>query len=143
MRLSKHFTLEEFTLSQTAERLGLDNSPTPEALDNLKRLAAVLEQVRSFANRPINISSGYRSPAVNKAVGGAATSAHLRGLAADFNASGMGPKELARLIQGSGIQFDQLILEYDRWVHLAISKDKPRNQVLTIRKGTGYMPGLV
>lgn len=143
MNLSKHFTLEELTFSDTAARQGMDNTPTAVVVDNLRRVACVLEQIREAINRPIYVSSGYRSPAVNRAVGGAENSAHVSGLAADIRASGMTPRELAEAIRHSGIQFDQIILEFDRWVHVGLADNKPRNQLLTIRTGTGYMNGIV
>lgn len=143
MNLSSNFTLAELTLSQTAARLNLDNSPSPEALANLKRVATLLEQIRTLVGKPVLVSSGYRSPAVNKAVGGAANSAHVLGLAADINCPGVTPAALAHLIKCSSIRFDQLILEYDRWVHIGLSEKAPRNELLTIRTGTGYMKGIV
>lgn len=142
MNLSKHFTLSEMTLSRTASRLGIDNTPNEEALLNLKRLCATLEQVRSLVGRPIMVSSGYRSPSLNRAVGGSSKSAHRLGLAADISVAGMAPMELACLIAQSTLAFDQLILEFDSWVHLGLSTSGERRQILTIRKGTGYLPGL-
>lgn len=142
MNLSSHFTLDELTISQTAARKGLDNTPPPEVLANLKRLAATLEEVRGLVGKPIVVSSGYRSNAVNRAVGGSKTSAHMSGLAADINCHGLSPVALAHVIKSSGIEFDQLILEFDSWVHIAIA-DEPRRQLLTIRSGTGYMKGIV
>jgi len=128
--MSPNFTLAELTHSDAAVRRGLDNSPDDEAIANLRKLAATLEEVRSLLGVPIVISSGYRAPAVNKAVGGSSTSAHCRGLAADFIAPGFGtPQEVARAIRDSGIKFDQLIYE-GTWVHLSIDP-KMRRQVLT------------
>ena len=143
MKLTEHFTLEELTLSETAARQGIDNTPDAGTICNLKRIAIALEQIRSLVGKPVNVTSGYRSPAVNRAVGGAANSAHVQGLAADINVPGYTPKALANLIKNSSIQFDQLILEYDRWVHVAVATGKPRGQLLTIRNGTGYLPGIV
>jgi len=143
MNLTDHFTLDELTISETAARQNIDNTPSPEVLANLKRLAATLEDVRALVGKPIVVSSGYRSPAVNKAVGGSVSSAHMTGLAADINCPGIKPAALAKLIKASGIVFDQLILEYDRWVHIGLSAKAPRGQLLTIRAGTGYMQGLV
>lgn len=132
--LSAHFSFDELTLSQTAARLGLDNHPNTAELRSLLRLAARLEQVRTLLNAPLIISSGYRSIAVNRAIGGAAFSAHVRGLAADFTAPGYGtPRAVARAIAGSDIAFDQLIFEYGRWVHigLAPASINPRRQILS------------
>ncbi|OZI27992.1 peptidase M15 [Bordetella genomosp. 7] len=143
MRLSKHFTLTELTRSATAQRLGLDNSPTVHELANLMRLAAVLEDVRHvLGSRPILISSGFRSEAVNKAVGGSTSSAHRLGLAADFTCPDFGsPLMVCKAIASSGIQFDQLIHEKGSWVHLGLSHSVPRTQLLTY-DGTRYLPGL-
>ena len=128
--LSKHFTVEELTASQTAVRKGIDNTPSLEVLANLKRVAAMLEQVREVVDGPIQVSSGYRSVALNKAVGGAADSAHVRGLAADITAPGWEARALARKILGAGIKFDQLIYE-GTWVHIGLSEDALRQQALT------------
>lgn len=143
MNLSPHFTLDELTISQAAARKGLDNTPTPQALENLKRLAATLEEVRALVGKPLIVSSGYRSKDVNRAVGGSKMSAHMSGLAADINCPGLSPVALAHVIKSSGIAFDQLILEFDSWVHIAIAEGEPRRQLLTIRSGTGYMKGIV
>lgn len=143
MNLSEHFTIAEMTISETAARQGIDNTPSLAVIDNLKLTAATLEQIRTLVGKPVIVTSGYRSPAVNKAVGGASNSAHVLGLAADINVPGYTPKALANLIKDSGIQFDQLILEFDRWVHVGLAAGKLRNQLLTIRTGTGYMSGIV
>lgn len=149
-RLSPHFTVAELTVSQAAVRAGLRNMPIGTALDNLARLALFLESVRGLLfNAPILVSSGYRSPAVNNLVGGSHKSAHMRGLAADFIAPKYGrPKAICEAIQGSSLQFDQLILE-GNWVHLAVPAPGaiPRREVLTavFRGGMApqYLRGLV
>jgi zinc D-Ala-D-Ala carboxypeptidase len=130
VNLSEHFTLEEMVASQIATRRRLDNRPDPDALANLRRVAAVLEEVRALVGAPVIVSSGYRSKAVNQAVGGAANSAHLLGLAADINVPGMAPKALAKMILASNILFDQLIYE-GTWVHIGLSTGRPRREVLT------------
>lgn len=142
MLISPHFTLDEMTVSQLAAREGLDNNPPAEARANLQLLCNSLEQVRALFGAPVIVSSGYRSPAVNQRIGGARTSKHLQGLAADFTVFGLSPREVVLRVSESAIPFDQLILEFDNWVHLAVSRGVPRRQVLTIRKGTGYLPGL-
>lgn len=143
MNLTPHFTLAELTATSQP----FDNTPTGIELDNLKRLASVLEQVRSLAGAPITVTSGYRSLAVNKAVKGSSTSAHVKGLAADIRAKGMTSRQLANLIKDSDIQFDQLILEYPKksgsWVHIGLSTNKPRRQLLTIDEGAGYQVGIL
>lgn len=149
--LSAHFFLSEFTHSQTAVRRGLRNDPLTAQLDNLRRLAAVLEGVRTaLGNVSILISSGFRSSALNNAVGGSVKppSAHMDGRAADFTAPAFGaPRDICQRLVDAGLVFDQLIHE-GAWVHLAISgaNTAPRNQLLTARfSGTGaprYTPGL-
>ena len=145
MRLTEHFALAEFTDSQIATRRRLDNTPAPRIIENLKRVAEVLEQVRDLAKRPIVVSSGYRSPALNVAVGGAAKSAHVNGLAADINAIGLSAHDLAQMIAASPILFDQLIYE-GTWVHVGLSEGVPRRQVSTAHfgsAGTTYVAGIV
>jgi zinc D-Ala-D-Ala carboxypeptidase len=141
MRLSENFSLEELTASETAARKGIDNTPSEEVIDNLKRLAAALQEVRALLNhRAILISSGYRSPELNQAVGGSATSDHCKGLAADFICPSYGtPNDIVRAIAASGLSFKQVIREFDRWVHLSIPEEgqEPRKQALIIdREGT-------
>lgn len=137
MRLSKHFTLEELTHSETATRLDIDNTPDESVIDNLKFLAEKLEDVRVLLHSPMLVSSGYRSLPLNDYLGSKRTSAHTVGLAVDFISPSFGtPKEIVQAIVDSDIEYDQVILEFDKWVHLAFSKDKPRKQALIInRKG--------
>lgn len=146
MQLSPHFTLDEFIASDTASRRGIDNSPSPEILAELQRTAAMLELVRvQLGNRPIRITSGYRSPVLNAAVGGSTSSAHCRGMAADFTCPGFGtPLEICRELAtyAGSLNFDQLIHEFGSWVHIGRSAS-PRRQLLTIdSRGTrlGLMP---
>lgn len=134
MKLSDHFTLAELVASQTAARRGLDNTPSAVTIDALRQTAALLERVRTLlGNRPLIVSSGYRSAAVNQVVGGAATSAHVLGCAADFACPAFGsPLEICRAIAASDIAFDQLIHEFRAWVHIAWAPGGNRRQVLTI-----------
>jgi len=143
MQLSPSFSLAQLTASETADDRGIDNTPPPEAIDNLKRLANGLEKVQSLLGAPIEISSGYRCAALNKAVGGSANSQHVQGLAADFVCPGFGsPMDVARAIQQSDLEFDQCILEFGQWVHLSFS-DAPRRRMMTIRDPeVGYLAGL-
>ena len=145
MKLSPHFDLNEFTASETAARKRIDNTPTPAVVENLKRLCEVLEQVRNVLGRPVVITSGYRSPAVNQAVGGAATSQHCFGLAADITVTGMTPLQVCQAIQRSGIQFDQLIHEFEAWTHISIPPlgRGPRGQTLTYKHGRAVISGIV
>lgn len=133
MNLSPHFTLEEFTTSDTAARKGIDNTPPPHILPALLRTAQGLEAVRvRLGMCPIHISSGYRSPALNAAVGSKDTSQHVKGEAADFIAPRFGtPSMVVTAIRDSGVEFDQLILEFGRWVHISFSQN-PRHEVLEI-----------
>lgn len=142
MFLTPHFTLAEMTASQIANREGLDNNPDSKTIANLVELCKTLEQVRSLVDQPLLVSSGYRSEALNRRVGGSVSSAHVLGLAADIIAVSLTPRQLAQRIRDSSLAFDQLILEFDGWVHLGLAEHQQRRQVLTIRQGTGYLPGL-
>ncbi len=146
MQLSENFTLDELTASQTAARNGWDNTPNASEMENLKRLAQLLEQVRKTLGKPVLINSGYRSKRVNDAVGSRDSSQHRIGCAADIRVSGMNPDEVCRAIIASDIQFDQLIREFwDKekgggWTHISVTNEPnqtPRNQTLIIdRQGT-------
>jgi len=122
MKLSEHFTLEEMTFSQTAVRKGIDNTPDATVIRNLTNLCEyILEPIRKGTGKPIRVSSGYRSPKLNKAIGGAKTSQHIEGRAADIVAIGMSVQELYEWIRDSRIVYDQLIQEFDSWVHISYS----------------------
>lgn len=140
MNLSAHFTLQELTQSEIAVRNGWENSPNAAEINNLTRLAELLEQVRSVLNKPILINSAYRSKKVNDAVGSKDTSQHRNGCAADIRVGGMTPDQICKAIKESDIQFDQLIREFDSWVHISVPNHAgktPRNQMLIIdRLGT-------
>jgi len=137
MQLSPHFTLAELTVSQSAARLGIDNNPPANVIKNLQRTALGLEGVRMLLGAPVLVSSGYRSPALNKAVGGSKNSQHMTGQAVDFICPGFGsPAQIVKTLVNSGMAYDQVIIEFDRWVHLSFA-DKPRRQALIIdAKGT-------
>jgi len=135
MNLSENFTLEELTASETAARNGLDNTPNPIAYQNLVRLANFLEEVRKVLGKPIMINSGYRAPAVNAHVGGSKNSQHMVGCAADIRVPGMTPDQIVRAIIASDLQYDQLIREFESWVHISIPNEEgstPKNQTLII-----------
>lgn len=144
--LSDNFTLDEFVFSQTAARLGIDNTPPPEVLANLRRIAQALEHVRNaLGSAPILVSSGYRSPALNRAVKGSRNSAHVLGLAVDFTAPRFGTVlRTAKAAAASGAPFDQIIHEFGRWVHMAIpaAGQQARAETLTIQVAGVYTPGL-
>jgi len=138
VNLTPHFTLEELTFSETAERNGWDNSPNDQELANLIRLADFLEQVKVvLGGKPIMISSGLRSKKVNDAVGSKDTSQHRLGCAADFKVPGMTPDQIVKTIILSGISYDQVISEFGRWVHISVPNSidtAPRRQALIIDK---------
>ena len=137
MKLTEHFSLDELTASETALRKGIDNAPPPAVTERLRMLAATLEQVRSLlGNNSIRISSGYRSLALNRAIGSGDLSAHVLGYAVDFTCPGFGtPKEVANKIAESPIKFDQLIYE-GTWIHLSVDP-RNRREVLTAHFGKG------
>ena len=140
MNLSPNFTYEEMIASETAARHNIDNTPPNEVLMNLRRLALFLEDVRKVLDKPIQISSAYRSPLANEAVGGKKTSQHCRGAAADIKVKGMTPNQVVQAIIKSGLPYDQVIREFDSWTHVSIPNGKdiaPRKQALIIdSKGT-------
>jgi zinc D-Ala-D-Ala carboxypeptidase len=138
MNLTPHFTLDELTASESAERNGWDNTPNDQELENLKRLADMLEQVKVvLGGKPIMINSAFRSKKVNDSVGSKDTSQHRIGCAADIRVPGMTPDEVVRKVIASGINFDQIIREFDRWTHISVSNSvdtTPRKQALIIDK---------
>lgn len=138
MRLTENFTLDELTVSETAERMGIDNEPPEDIVDNLRALASALQQVRDvLGNRPIVVTSGYRSPVVNRLVGGSRNSAHVQGWAADFICPAYGrPLEVCRAIAAAGLPYDQLIHEFGRWVHLSVDPRMRRDALTIDRQGT-------
>lgn len=139
MKLSEHFTLAEMTHSGSASRRGIENIPDKAAIANMKRLCYLMEEIRSyFAGAPIRVTSGYRSPAVNKLVNGSKHSAHLTGRAIDFQIDGYTPHCVATEIRkNKGVMedIDQLILEFNRWVHIGIAPVgvAPRRQVFSYK----------
>ena len=138
MRLSEHFTLAEMTRSQMASRHGIDNKPNDIQLENLKTLAKGMELVRTkLDSLPIIISSGFRCEALNDLLGSKRTSQHIMGLACDFTCDRYAHVgRVFEVIADSSIPFNQLILEYNSWIHIAfpVEGDEPRRQVLTIDK---------
>jgi len=139
MKLSEHFSLQEMTKSQTGERKGIENTPGPKEIENLKQLCEnVLEKIRINFGRPVVVNSGYRGPKLNKAIGGARNSQHLTGQAADIEIPGMDNKILFCWIRDN-LEFDQLILEYYKpsipdsgWVHVSWNNKGNRKQAITI-----------
>lgn len=142
-QITNDFYLDEFERSQTAARHGIDNTVKYGGIiyTNIRRLCRdVLQPVRDYVGTVINVSSGYRSLKLNRRVGGVDTSQHVSGLAADINAVGTTPMELAREIvhlhDAGKVQFDQLILEFGQWVHVSIPGRwiDPRGEILTAVK---------
>lgn len=147
MQISPHFTLEEFTRSDTAARLGIDNTPPADVVEELRATALMMERVREILGAPIVISSGYRCLALNRAVGSKDTSAHVWGGAVDFTCEAFGtPLEIAqRLSQRQALLgYDQIIHEWKRWVHIGRARSglQPRAELLTI-DSRGTRAGLV
>jgi uncharacterized protein YcbK (DUF882 family) len=140
MQLSEHFTLEELTRSEVAERKGLDNTPNASEVANLIRLAGLLEEVRALLNKPILLNSGFRSKAVNDSVGSKDTSQHRIGCAADIRVPGMTPKQVVEACIEANIGYDQIIEEFGSWTHISVpntASTAPRRQALVIdRQGT-------
>lgn len=135
MNITEHFTLEELT--HTDHRT-LDNTPNETELANIQRLAEFLEAIKTvLGGKPIMVNSAFRSKAVNDAVGSKDTSQHRVGCAADIRVPSMTPDEVVRAIIGSGLGYDQVIREFDRWTHVSIPNQAggvPRKQALIIDK---------
>ena len=152
MNLSANFSLKELTKSDTATRLGLDNTPNQETIDNLKMLCEkVLQPVREHFGKSVTVNSGYRSPESNAAVGGSKTSDHCKGQAADIEIVGVANAELAQWIMNN-LDYTQLILEFytqgipdSGWVHVSYDPKNLKKQELTAVKVAGktqYLQGL-
>jgi putative chitinase len=138
MQLSQNFTLDELTHTDHRE---LDNTPNDIEINNLKRLAEFLEQVKTvLGGKPVMVNSAFRSKAVNDAVGSKDSSQHRVGCAADIRIPGITPDDVVKAIIASGIGYDQVIREFDRWTHISVPTEpmgKPRKQALIIdRQGT-------
>jgi hypothetical protein len=155
MKITRNFSLQELTKSTTAIRKGIDNSPSTEHLVNLTNLCChILQPVREHFGRVVTINSGYRSPNLNKAVGGSSKSQHCNGEAADFEIIGLPNLELATWVRDH-LQFDQLILEFfnpaegpnSGWVHCSYKKDgtnrKKTMTALVKNRKTSYLNGFV
>ena len=145
-QLSANFTLEELIFSQTALRKGIDNTPTQDIIDNLTTLCNdFLEPARQLLGVSFHIDSGYRCLELNTAVGGAATSEHLYGCAADCIPQGLDLQECFDKLRHSDLQYDQIIFECKSWIHLGMCEEgkTPRHQALTATGSPGawhYQP---
>ena len=135
MLLTPHFTLEELTHTDHRE---FDNIPNSSEINNLKRLAEMLEEVKTLLDgKPIMVNSAFRSSAVNTAVGSKETSQHRVGCAADIRVPGLTPDQVVKAIIGSPIAYDQIIREFDSWTHISVPNNPsgtPRKQALIIDK---------
>lgn len=153
MKISDHLDLSEVTRSETAKRKGISNEPTPEHLENFKKLAMnVFEPIRKHFGFPIHISSGYRSKALNTAIGGSLTSQHCKGEAIDIDMDGSSNGITNKMVFDyikANVKFDQMIWEFGSdsnpdWVHVSYSSDgKQRGQILKAIKSNGatkYVP---
>jgi uncharacterized protein YcbK (DUF882 family) len=133
--MTEHFTLEELTHTDHRE---FDNTPNDAELENIKRLAEFLEEVKTvLGGKPIMVNSAFRSKQVNDAVGSKDTSQHRIGCAADIRVPSMTPDEVVRAVIASGIGYDQIIREFDRWTHISVpnqASGTPRRQALIIDK---------
>lgn len=153
MKLSKNFSLQELTKSSSAIRLGLDNTPGDDEINNLRTLCEeVLQPVRDYYGMPVVINSGYRSPQVNAAIGGSRTSEHCKGMAADIEIPGIPNADLATWIK-EHLRFRQLILEFytpgvpdSGWVHVSFDPADLKQEIMTASRQGGktvYLHGLV
>ena len=137
-KLSEHFTYEELTRSDAAARLGVENTPNDAEIENLKRLAELLEEVKkAVGGKAVMINSGFRSKPVNDAVGSKDTSQHRLGCAADLIVPGMKPREVVEACIAAQVPFDQIILEFDSWTHISVPNApgmQARGQKLIIDK---------
>ena len=132
-KLSKYFSLRELTFSKLAQDHDIDNTPDAKTLETLKYTASQLDKVRELLNKPVNISSGYRCLQVNRRLGSKDTSQHLKAEAVDFKCELFGsPKKVFDKIRESDIQFDQLILEFNSWVHISFVKTGGRRECLVV-----------
>lgn len=141
--MTPHFTLAEALKSSTAAQRGISNAPNATQLTAIKHTAVQMERVReALGDKPILVSSWFRNAAVNKAVGGVVNSDHMGGYSVDFNCPSFGSiTDICQAIIDADIEFDQLIWEYGRWVHISFAPAMRQN-VLHIKKGAGYQLGL-
>ena len=129
-----NFKISEFLKSDTATKNNIDNIPDFNFLDNILDLIInCMQPIRNLFNLPVIITSGFRCQKLNKIVGGSANSQHLVGCAADFKIKSLTPDKIIQKIKNSNIEYDQLINEYDKWVHISYRKDKNRKQILKIK----------
>lgn len=129
--MNLNFTISELIHSDEAVKNKINNMPDINSLDNLLELVVLcLQPIRDKLKKPMIITSGYRNAQVNKLVGGVSNSMHQYGQACDFKVSGMTPAQIVEFIKKSGVEYDQVINEYDKWVHISYVKGNNRKQVL-------------
>lgn len=131
MKLSKYFTFEELTVSSYAKRNKIPNTPNTLQLETLKQTAKQMDKVRELLNVPIIVNSGFRSVEVNRGIGSSDNSQHCKGEAVDFVTHQYTPRQIVEIIKKSDIPYDQLILEYESWVHISFSS-RNRKQFFVI-----------
>jgi hypothetical protein len=132
MRISENFTLDEFLQSRTASLHGIDMTPPSWVVDNIRTLVdTCLQPIRDNLRSPVIITSGYRPKKLNKLINGSKKSAHIEGRAADIRIVGYTPYQAILMIEQIAIPYDQLINEFQSWIHLGIAKDEPRGELLT------------
>ncbi len=141
MQLTENFTLQEMIRSDYAVRHGLDNTPNEAIIHNLQAVCMGLEIIRHRLSQSINVSSGYRSPLVNKGIGGSVSSQHTTGQAADISVSGYSAQSLyeviKELVKHGDLKVDQCIQEFDAWVHVSFTLTGERNEFLIATKVNG------
>lgn len=145
MILTRNFSLFEFTRSQTAARLGINNTPNEVVIENLRNLCVEIMQPLRDEVGPITINSGFRCPELNAAIRGSKFSQHMTGNASDIDVPGMKPIQVAQKCIDLGLQFDQLIHEFREWVHVSYDTERDRRAVLTatlVEGKTQYTNGL-
>lgn len=130
-----NFTISELLKSDIAEKYNISNIPDKQSLDNMLILICrCLQPIRNYIDKPMDISSGYRSPRLNghPLINGKSNSQHCTGQAVDFTIKGMTPKQIIEKVKASGVEYDQLINEHNLWVHVSYNKGKNRNQFFEI-----------
>jgi len=145
MKLSENFTLDEATYSETAVRMGINNQPNEQQLENMVTVARNMEKVRDvLGGKGIRVNSWLRLPEVNVAVGGSAKSSHMDGWAVDFTCAGFGdPYAVAKAIEASGIKYSQLIHEFGRWTHISFAPDMKQQALTIFKPDNKYKAGIL
>jgi zinc D-Ala-D-Ala carboxypeptidase len=145
MNLSANFTLDEATYSETAVRMGINNQPNEQQLENMVTVARNMEKVRDvLGGKGIRVNSWLRLPEVNVAVGGSAKSSHMDGWAVDFTCAGFGdPYAVAKAIEASGIKYSQLIHEFGRWTHISFAPDMKQQALTIFKPDNKYKAGIL